>query len=158
MNRLLILGELSGADDAAARRRGRINDWHELIRTRDVERCRSWLADDIVFHSPAMADPKRGPDEVIEVLGLVVTRVFAGFQYHRELVTPRTWVLEFSATVGGTHCKGVDIIQWDRDCGEPAARIAEFEVMIRPFPALAIVRNEMTRLLVGDAEFDFTKL
>ena len=96
----------------------------------------------------------------MEIL-VAVGGVFRDFTYHRELVSELTWVLEFEATVinttsddaeeqGKAHrCSGVDIIEWSAPCWQPDARIVRFDVMVRPLPVLAILKNEMVKALMG---------
>jgi hypothetical protein len=116
--------------------------WHDLVESRDPSRLPGLIADDAVFHSPAVHTPQAGRERVtlylagaIQVLGSTVT-------YHDEWVRERDAVLRFTSEVDGLHIEGVDIIRWDDD-----GQILDFTVMIRPIKALQAVMAEMLKQL-----------
>lgn len=106
--------------------------WHEMVAANALDRLASISADDVVFRSPAFYKPYRGKEALRIVLSNVMT-VFEGFAYHRTLTSADglNVMLEFSAHIGGTQLKGIDLIRFNAD-----GKIAEFEVMIRPMNAL----------------------
>jgi len=117
--------------------------WHEMVSQRDLTRLPTILADQAVFRSPMAFKPYAGAAAVQLILENVM-QVFADFEYHRQFATAdgASVVLEFSAKVGDKSLKGVDLIRFDE-----AGRIADFEVMIRPFNALQALGDEMGKRL-----------
>ena len=61
-----------------------------------------------------------------------------GFGYTKRVVQGTHAVLEFETTVDGMYVNGVDIITCDDD-----GWITEFKVMMRPYKALEVVRDQM---------------
>lgn len=114
--------------------------WHEMIASGSMERLASISADDCVFRSPAFYKPYRGKEALQIVLSSVAT-VFEDFAYHRTLTSADglNVMLEFSARIGGTQLKGIDLVRFN-----PDGKIAEFEVMIRPMNALMALGKMMS--------------
>jgi hypothetical protein len=114
--------------------------WHRAIASRDASSLPP-IRDDAVFRSPMAHKPYHSAAAVKLVLGTVIN-VFENFAYHRELATADglNVVLEFSATVNGKDIKGIDLIRFDDE-----GRIAEIEVMVRPFSGLQALGEEMAR-------------
>ena len=114
--------------------------WHRAIAARDAKALPPMRAD-AVFRSPMAHKPYHSAEAVMLVLSTVVN-VFENFAYHRELATADglNVVLEFSASVNGKEIKGIDLIRFDED-----GRIAEVEVMVRPFSGLQALGEEMAR-------------
>jgi len=117
--------------------------WHEIIASGDTSRLRSLLAADCVFRSPVAYQPYQGADRTERVLATAAS-VFEDFRYHRKFVNGNDIALEFSARVGATELKGIDLIRFN-DSGQ----IVEFEVMVRPATGLQALGQEMARRLGG---------
>ena len=115
--------------------------WHEIIASGDTRRLRSLLAPDCVFRSPVAYQPYHGAERTERVLATAAS-VFEDFRYHRQFVSGNDVGLEFSARVGSTELKGIDLIHFD-DTG----LITEFEVMVRPATGLQALGQEMARRL-----------
>src|SRR5262245_52212849 len=91
-----------------------IEQWHELLQTRDLGRLDGLLAEDAVFHSPIVHTPQRGKAMVILYLTAAYHVLFeSGFRYEREVVSDTDAVLEFTAEIDGIHVNGVDMIHWN---------------------------------------------
>ena len=118
-----------------------ISHWHECVANKKMATVHRLLADDACFHSPFLWKPKEGKDLVAAYLSAAAT-VLEDFQYHREMTDGTTWTLEFSARVGDFSLKGVDIIRFDQD-----GKIADFEVMSRPFKGLQALAEAMQKQL-----------
>lgn len=117
--------------------------WYRLVADRDPEGLDALLADDVVFHSPAVDTPQAGRALTRQSLAAAF-QVFAGgsFRYVRELAGERGAVLEFEVEIDGVNVNGVDMIQWD-----DAGRIVEFKVMLRPLKGLKLVQQKTAALL-----------
>jgi hypothetical protein len=120
-----------------------VEEWHRIVRERDVEALDALLADEVVFHSPVVHTPQRGRPITTMYLAAAVT-VFgnASFRYVRELVSAREAVLEFVVEIDGIEVNGVDMIRWN-----DAGRIDDFKVMLRPLKAISLIHQKMGALL-----------
>ena len=87
--------------------RAAIEDW-------DLDAVTSLLADDVVFRSPIVSRPYRGPVAVRAILA-AVSRVFEDFSYLREIGAPeaRDHALVFQARVGDKQLEGCDFLHAD---------------------------------------------
>jgi hypothetical protein len=117
--------------------------WHELIASGDTARLRSLLAPDCVFRSPVAHQPYHGADHTALILATAAA-VFEDFRYHRRFADGNDVALEFSARIGATELKGIDLIRFSDD-----GLITEFEVMVRPASGLQALGAEMARRLAG---------
>ena len=112
--------------------------WHAMMAKNDFSGLPSIVAEKALFRSPVAFPPYPTRDVVCLVLRTAAS-VFEDFAYHREFVSGTdNVVLEFSARVGDKQLKGVDIIRFNE-----AGEIIEFEVMVRPANALAVLGEAM---------------
>jgi len=70
--------------------------------------------------------------------------VFEDFRYHRRFAEGNDVALEFSARIGETELKGIDLVRFNDD-----GLITEFEVMVRPASGLQSLGLAMARRLDG---------
>lgn len=113
--------------------------WHRFVETKSEDVLRPLFADTTVFRSPFVHLPIPGRPASLLILTTVV-QIFENFRYHRTFVAGQHDVaLEFSANIGELALKGVDLVAFD-----PAGKIIEFEVMIRPFKALQALSTQMS--------------
>jgi hypothetical protein len=120
-----------------------IETWRELVAHKDVAGVDSLLAENAVFHSPAVDTPQVGKALVRQYLAAAFG-VFSGgsFRYVREVVGERDAVLEFLVEIDGVSVNGVDMIRWN---GE--GQIVDFKVMLRPLKAIRVMQQKMAALL-----------
>lgn len=120
-----------------------IEEWHRIVRERDVDALDDLLADDVVFHSPVVFTPQRGRPITTMYLAAAVA-VFGNdsFRYVREFRAANEAALEFIVTIDGIEVDGVDLIRWNE-----AGRIVDFKVMLRPLKAINLVHQKMAALL-----------
>jgi len=120
-----------------------IEEWHRIVRERDVDALDGLLADDVVFHSPVVHTPQRGrPITAMYLAAAVVVFGNETFRYVREWHATHEAVLEFLVTIDGIEVNGVDMIRWD-----DAGRIVEFKVMLRPLKAINLIHQKMGAML-----------
>src|ERR687884_582532 len=101
------------------------------VEARDIDAALATLADDVVFHSPAVFHPYAGRETVGALLRLVF-ETFEDFRYTDDLENADgTHALIFRARVGDKQLEGLDLLRHDED-----GRIADFTVMIRPLSGL----------------------
>jgi len=120
-----------------------IEEWHRVVRERDIDALDGLLADDVVFHSPVVHTPQRGrPITAMYLAAAVVVFGNETFRYVREWHATHEAVLEFLVTIDGIEVNGVDMIRWD-----DAGRIVEFKVMLRPLKAINLIHQKMGAML-----------
>ena len=118
--------------------------WHAIVRQPTEAALDALLAEDVVFHSPVVHTPQRGP-ALAKLYLMGAFRVLAGerpFRYVREIVGERDALLEFETEIDGIRVNGVDLIRWNE-----AGRIVDFKVMLRPLKAIQTVQAQMARML-----------
>jgi SnoaL-like domain len=120
-----------------------IQRWIDIIENDRADQVEGLLAEDAVFHSPAVFTPQEGRDKTAVYLK-AAAKLFGGgdFRYVEQWYGERSAILEFTADIDGIHVNGVDMIHWDAD-----EQIVAFKVMLRPFKALQTVIPRMAELL-----------
>ncbi len=121
-----------------------IERWHQFIDGgHDPAVLDALLADDCVFHSPAVFTPQEGHAKSVMYLS-AAAKLFGGtdFHYVEQWIGERSAVLEFAATIDGIYVNGIDMITWNDD-----EKIVSFKVMIRPFKGLQVIMPKMAELL-----------
>jgi hypothetical protein len=108
------------------------------VEARDIEAALATLADDVVFHSPAVFHPYEGAETVGALLRLVF-ETFEDFRYTDEVANPDgTHGLVFRARVGERELEGIDLLRDGAD-----GRVADFTVMIRPLSGLVALAQAL---------------
>lgn len=122
-----------------------IEQWHQIVKSRDLAALKALLADDVVFESPVVHTPQTGKaitthylQAAMQVLGN------DSFRYLNQWYGPGSAVLEFQSTCEGIVINGVDMISWNA-----AGQITHFKVMVRPLKAVNKLHELMGRLLLG---------
>lgn len=101
------------------------------VEGRNIEAALALLADDVVFHSPAVHRPYKGKETVGALLTLVA-ETFENFRYTDELAgADGTHILVFRAEADDRQLEGIDLLRFN-ETGE----IADFTVMVRPASGL----------------------
>jgi SnoaL-like domain len=120
-----------------------IEQWHQVVRTRDMAALRELLAEDVVFVSPVVHTPQVGRAITLAYLQ-AATEVLNNptFRYLNQWFGPESAVLEFECEVEGISINGIDMIHWDA-----AGRIDHFKVMVRPLKAVNKLHELMGRAL-----------
>jgi hypothetical protein len=117
--------------------------WHQVVADRDAALLADLLADDVVFHSPVVFRPQAGKDlTLLYLTGAMHVIANETFRYVREVVDGPDAVLEFVTEIDGVTVNGVDMIHFD-----PAGRIVDFTVMVRPLKGMLTVQSKMAALL-----------
>ncbi|HWS74709.1 MAG TPA: nuclear transport factor 2 family protein [Quisquiliibacterium sp.] len=120
-----------------------IEEWHRLVRERDMGAMNALLDDEVVFHSPVVHSPQKGKAITSKYLAAALEVLNNDkFTYLREIVGERDAMLEFTTEIDGVLVNGVDIIRWN-----DAGRIVDFKVMVRPLKAIDAVHRQMGAML-----------
>jgi hypothetical protein len=120
-----------------------IEQWHQVVKSRDSHALHALLADDVVFVSPVVHTPQVGKPITLAYLQAAMQVLNNdSFRYLNEWYAPLSAVLEFECTVDGITVNGIDMIHWDAD-----GRIDRFKVMVRPLKAVNKLHELMGREL-----------
>ncbi len=120
-----------------------IEQWHQIVRSRDLAALERLLADDVVFVSPVVHTPQRGKAITTKYLQAALQVLNNdSFTYLNEWYGADSAVLEFQSTVDGIVINGIDMIGWNA-----AGRIDRFKVMVRPLKAMNKLHEHMGRML-----------
>jgi hypothetical protein len=107
-----------------------LDEWHRIVRERDVPALAALLAPEIAIGAPPYWEPFRGAPLAQHLLGLILETV-EGFAYQREWKAGGELALEFRGRVGVLELQGIDLISLDE-----AGRIRRLEVLMRPVNAV----------------------
>jgi hypothetical protein len=112
-----------------------LDEWHRIVRERDVPALAALLAPDVEIGAPPYWDPLRGQALVQHLLGLILETI-EGFSYHREWKMGPEFALEFRGRVGGLELQGIDLISLDA-----SGRIRRLDVLMRPVNTVIALRE-----------------
>ncbi|MCL2541220.1 MAG: nuclear transport factor 2 family protein [Nocardioidaceae bacterium] len=104
-----------------------VERWHGIVSARDVGGLTDILADDAVFHSPALHAPQEGKALTFAYLSAAFDVLGPTLSYQREWYADSSAVLEFTADLDGLVVQGVDIFEWNA-----SGLITDFTVIVRP--------------------------
>jgi SnoaL-like domain len=120
-----------------------IEQWHQVVKSRDARALEQLLAEDVVFVSPVVHTPQVGKAITAAYLH-AATQVLNNdsFRYLNQWFKPDSAVLEFECTVEGIVVNGIDMIHWNAE-----GKIQHFKVMVRPLKAVHKLHEMMGREL-----------
>jgi SnoaL-like domain len=121
-----------------------IEQWHQVVKSRDPLALQQLLADEVVFVSPVVHTPQVGKALTFAYLR-AATQVLNNdsFRYLNHWYNTDSAVLEFECTVEGITVNGIDMIHWNA-----AGKIDHFKVMVRPLKAINKLHELMGRELL----------
>jgi len=120
-----------------------IEQWHQVVKSRDAAALRELLAEDVVFVSPVVHTPQAGRAITMAYLHAAMQVLNnESFRYLNQWYGPDSAVLEFDCVVEGVAVNGIDMIHWNG-----AGRIDHFKVMVRPLKAMNKLHEMMGREL-----------
>ena len=117
---------------------------HRVVETRDPALLADLLADDAVFHSPAVYAPQEGKAITTAYLAAALRFLCPTVRYTAEWSDDSGAVLEFEAALDAKLVHGVDILRWGVD-----DRLTSFTLMVRPVQGLQALIAHMARALAG---------
>lgn len=126
----------------AGTRPAAVTAWHAVVDSRDPARLAELLAENIVFHSPAVFSPQEGKQLTTAYLSAAMVVLGPSLRYVEEWYGDDSAVLEFEAELEGTFVQGIDMMRWDA-----ADQLVEFTVMVRPFRGIEKLIELMSRQL-----------
>jgi hypothetical protein len=120
-----------------------IEQWHQVVKSRDVMALQDLLSEDVVFVSPVVHTPQAGrPITMAYLQAAMQVLNNDSFHYLNQWFGPESAVLEFECVVEGITVNGIDMIHWNA-----ADRIDHFKVMVRPLKAVNKLHEMMGREL-----------
>ena len=120
-----------------------IEQWHQVVKSRDMGALKELLAEDVVFVSPVVHTPQAGRAVTLAYLQAAMQVLNnASFRYPNQWYGPESAVLEFECVVEGISVNGIDMIHWNAE-----GRIDHFKVMVRPLKAVNKLHEMMGREL-----------
>jgi hypothetical protein len=120
-----------------------IEQWHQVVKSRDVRALSELLADDVVFVSPVVHTPQVGKAVTAAYLNAAMQVLNNhSFRYLNQWFNSDSAVLEFACAVEGIEINGIDMIHWNA-----AGKIDHFKVMVRPLKAINKLHEMMGREL-----------
>lgn len=124
-----------------------LDEWHRIVRERDVEALAPLLAPDVEVGAPPYWEPFRGALLAQHLLGLILETI-EGFTYHREWQDGAELALEFRGRVGTFELQGIDLISLDA-----SGRIRRLDVLMRPVNSVnALIEKIAPRMMKYLAE------
>ncbi|MTI00920.1 nuclear transport factor 2 family protein [Roseibium sp. RKSG952] len=124
-----------------------IERMQEVVAKGDENLIHELLAEDVRFMPPTYYKTWTGRAPVAAVLGHV-GKVFSDFRYRRIMGQSSDWALEFQCKVGELDAIGVDLVTLNED-----GLIQEFEVVMRPYKTIGVLRDAMNARVMTDARF-----
>jgi hypothetical protein len=120
-----------------------IEQWHQVVKSRDAVALKDLLAEDVVFVSPVVHTPQAGRPITMAYLHAAMQVLNnPSFRYLNQWFGPESAVLEFECVVDDISVNGIDMIHWNAD-----GRIDHFKVMVRPLKAMNKLHEMMGREL-----------
>ncbi len=121
-----------------------IEQWHQVVNSRDPRALQQLLAEDVVFVSPVVHTPQVGKALTFAYLQAAMQVLNNdSFRYLNHWYDTDSAVLEFECTVEGITVNGIDMIRWNS-----AGKIDHFKVMVRPLKAINKLHEMMGRKLM----------
>lgn len=104
--------------------------WVEAATSRDAQRARELLSDQVEVSPPFLEEPVLGAAAAMKVFGAFIAAT-KNFEYGRIWADGTTAVLEFHATVDGRPLTGLDVIEVGED-----GKISRFDICARPLSSI----------------------
>ncbi|AFO92948.1 nuclear transport factor 2 family protein [Phaeobacter inhibens] len=124
-----------------------ISRLQEVVAKGDDSQIADLLAEDVQFLPPTYWKTWTGRAPVAAILGHV-GQVFSDFRYRRIMGDGDDWALEFQCKIGEFDAVGVDLITLNSD-----GLVAQFEVVMRPYKSIGILREAIMARVTSDPRF-----
>lgn len=113
----------------------------------DMDALPALMAEDVRFSPPTYRKTWTGPARTCAMLRHFST-LSRDYRYRRIMGGGSDWALEFECTVGGLQAQGADLITLN-----DAGLIRTFDVLMRPFETIEVLRDAINRRVMSDASF-----
>ncbi len=119
----------------------------EIVASGDDTKIIEILAEDVKFLPPTYWKTWTGREPCAAILGHV-GQIFQDFKYRRIMGEGNDWALEFQCKIGDLDAVGVDLITLGDD-----GLIDTFEVVMRPYKSVGLLRDAMMERVMKDPRF-----
>ncbi len=119
----------------------------EIVASGDDSKIIEILAEDVKFLPPTYWKTWTGREPCAAILGHV-GQIFQDFKYRRIMGEGNDWALEFQCKIGDLDAVGVDLITLGDD-----GLIDTFEVVMRPYKSVGLLRDAMMERVMKDPRF-----
>ncbi|MBT35517.1 MAG: hypothetical protein CMP15_04570 [Rickettsiales bacterium] len=120
-----------------------IEEWHNFVKTKNINILDRILSDEVVFYSPAVHTPQVGKQITKKYLLTAAEVLFKeNFKYVSEVKGNEIAICEFECNIDEIYINGIDIITWNG-----SNQMTSFKVMVRPLKGLMILKEKMANIL-----------
>ncbi|MBF86667.1 MAG: hypothetical protein CMJ14_01560 [Pelagibacterales bacterium] len=120
-----------------------IEEWHNFVKTKNINILDRILSEEVVFYSPAVHTPQVGKQITKKYLLTAAEVLFKeNFKYVSEVKGNEIAICEFECNIDEIYINGIDIIIWNG-----SNQITSFKVMVRPLKGLMILKEKMANIL-----------
>ena len=121
-----------------------IEEWHNFVKTKNINILDRILSDEVVFYSPAVHTPQVGKQITKKYLLTAAEVLFKeNFKYVSEVEGNEIAICEFECNIDEIYINGIDIITWNG-----LNQMTSFKVMVRPLKGLMILKEKMANILL----------
>ena len=121
-----------------------IEEWHNFVKTKNINILDRILSDEVVFYSPAVNTPQVGKQITKKYLITAAEVLFIGnFKYINEIKSNNVASCEFECHIEDIYLNGIDIIEWNN-----SNKIISFKVLVRPLKGLLLLKEKMAEKLI----------
>ena len=121
-----------------------IEEWHNFVKTKNINILDRILSEEVVFYSPAVHTPQVGKQITKKYLLTAAEVLFKeNFKYVSEVKGNEIAICEFECNIDEIYINGIDIITWNG-----SNQITSFKVMVRPLKGLMILKEKMANILL----------
>ena len=121
-----------------------IEEWHNFVKTKNINILDRILSEEVVFYSPAVHTPQVGKQITKKYLLTAAEVLFKeNFKYVSEVKGNEIAICEFECNIDEIYINGIDIITWNG-----LNQITSFKVMVRPLKGLMILKEKMANILL----------
>lgn len=121
-----------------------IEEWHNFVKTKNINILDRILSDEVVFYSPAVHTPQVGKQITKKYLLTAAEVLFKeNFKYVSEVKGNEIAICEFECNIDEIYINGIDIITWNG-----LNQMTSFKVMVRPLKGLMILKEKMANILL----------
>ena len=120
-----------------------IEEWHNFVKTKNINILDRILSEEVVFYSPAVHTPQVGKQITKKYLLTAAEVLFKeNFKYVSEVKGNEIAICEFECNIDEIYINGIDIITWNG-----LNQMTSFKVMVRPLKGLMILKEKMANIL-----------
>tara|TARA_A100001037_G_scaffold127731_1_gene115680 strand:+ start:232 stop:606 length:375 start_codon:yes stop_codon:yes gene_type:complete len=120
-----------------------IEEWHNFVKTKNINILDRILSEEVVFYSPAVHTPQVGKQITKKYLLTAAEVLFKeNFKYVSEVKGNEIAICEFECNIDEIYINGIDIITWNG-----SNQMTSFKVMVRPLKGLMILKEKMANIL-----------